>query len=187
MHFDYLYELFRPLRLFRPDAPVHQGELHAVGAALDGIFALLSGAEAETVPLLSHDWGAQQYLSLFSLRPSYLLPEQKGTALASLLYVGTGGASLAALSASVGACGVNADISETQTPAAVAVAFPNSAGIISHFDDATRIIEAILPAHVEIAYQFHYISWIDWERLYSSFAHVESLALSWEALETYQL
>ena len=187
MHFDCLYELFRPLRLFRPGAPVHEAELHAVGAALDSIFALLSGAEAETVPLCSHDWGAQQYLSLFALRPSYLLPEQKGAALASLLYIGTGGASLAALSASIGACGVAADITETGTPAVIHVSFPNSAGIISHFDDATRVMESILPAHVEIEYQFHYISWIDWERLYATFTYMESLGLSWEELEIYQL
>ena len=66
----------------------------------------------------------------------------------------------------------------------VTVSFPGVAGEPEDFDELKLIIEEILPAHLDIAYAFWYLTWTELETMFGSWQEIEDLDLTWEELET---
>ena len=66
----------------------------------------------------------------------------------------------------------------------VRVTFPGIAGIPPSFEERKKIIEEILPAHVEIEYWFWYLTWAELEEKFSCWQDIEDRNLTWEGLET---
>ena len=66
----------------------------------------------------------------------------------------------------------------------VSVSFPGVAGEPEGFSELKKIIEDILPAHLEIEYDFWFLTWAELERFFPCWQAIEDLGLTWEELET---
>ena len=80
-------------------------------------------------------------------------------------------------------CGLNAAASETGEPGVVEVRFPDVPGIPDGFDELKKILEDILPSHLEIQYKFWYITWALMEERFDTWGDVEAISPTWEELE----
>ena len=72
---------------------------------------------------------------------------------------------------------------ETDTPGVVEVYFPDVPGIPDGFDEMKKILEDILPSHLEIQYKFWYITWALMEERFDTWGDIEAISPTWEELE----
>lgn len=181
---DYLKNLLAPLGIYDLTAPYNGGELEAQGQALDGVETELDELVREADLTTAEDWGLKQAASLFTRRPVAADAKRMRTALAALLRIGGDSFTLEAINDTISGCGVHARVDETDTPGMVEVSFPDIPGIPEGFEEISRIIEDILPAHLLIQYVYWYITWEELERKISCWQDIEDRALTWKQLET---
>ena len=65
----------------------------------------------------------------------------------------------------------------------VEVSFPGVAGVPENFEQIKRIVEDILPPHLDIQYFFWFLTWEGLERKFSCWQDIEDQNLSWKELE----
>ena len=65
----------------------------------------------------------------------------------------------------------------------VEVYFPDVPGIPDGFDEMKKILEDILPSHLEIQYKFWYITWALMEERFDTWGDIEAISPTWEELE----
>ena len=104
-------------------------------------------------------------------------------ALAALLRIGGDSFTLEAINDNLKGCGLNAVAVETGTPGVVEVYFPDVPGIPDGFDEMKKILEDILPSHLEIQYKFWYITWALMEERFDTWGDIEAISPTWEELE----
>ena len=180
---QYLRELLRPLGVYDLKAPFNAGELDSAGMALDGAETGLEEVLREASLTTAEDWGLERIAGLLSRRPLADTPGALGTALAALLRISGDSFTLAAINDTISGCGIPAKVTETGV-GAVQVSFPGTAGVPEGFEQLTRIIEDILPAHLGIEYWFWYLTWGELEQKFSCWQDIEDRGLTWEGLET---
>ena len=183
-HGDYLRNLLAPLGVYDLEAPYNGGELDAQGQALDGVDAGLEELARETDLVTAEDWGLERVAGLFTRRPVAASAKRMREALAALLRIGGDSFTLEAINDTISGCGVHARVDETDTPGTVEVSFPNIPGIPEGFEEISRIIEDILPAHLLIQYVYWYITWEELERKLACWQDIEDRQLTWRQLET---
>ena len=181
---QYLKELLRPLGVYDLEAPFSGGELDVQGAALDGAEQALEEVGREADLTRAEDWGLENMARLFARRPVAGGPEELGQALAALLRIGGDSFTLAAINDTISGCGIPALVEETGV-GTVQVRFPGTAGVPEGFEQLKKIVEDILPAHLDIQYWFWYLTWAALEETFSCWADIEELGLTWAQLETY--
>ena len=180
---QYLRELLLPLGVYDLDAPFNGGDLEAAGQALDQMESQLEEVDREANLSTAQDWGLEQVARLFTRRPVADSPQELAQALAALLRIGGDSFTLSAINDTIAGCGVPARVEETGVER-VRVTFPGIAGIPPSFEERKKIIEEILPAHVEIEYWFWYLTWAELEEKFSCWQDIEDRNLTWEGLET---
>lgn len=164
--------------------PATAGELEAVGAALDGAAAAaLETVEREMLLTTAEGDGLERIEALLARRPVTSVLERRRAALAALLRIGGDSFTLSAINDNLAGCGLNAVASETEEPGVVEVRFPEVPGIPDGFAEMRAIIEDILPCHLEIRYVYWYITWAMLQARFQTWGEIESLGLSWSALE----
>lgn len=183
-HGDYLRNLLAPLGVYDLEAPYNGGELDAQGQALDGVDAGQEELAREADLTTAEDWGLERVASLFMRRPVASTAKRMRTALAALLRIGGDSFTVEAINDTISGCGVHARVDETDTPGTVEVYFPNIPGIPEGFEEISKIIEDILPAHLLIQYIYWYITWEELERKISCWQDIEDRQLTWRQLET---
>ena len=181
---QYLKELLRPLGVYDLNAPFNAGELEGAGEALDGVEDTLEEDLRETSLATAEGWGLERTAGLFVRRPVADTPRALATALAALLRIGGDSFTLAAVNDTISGCGIAAKVEETGVER-VTVSFPGVAGVPAGFDQMKKIIEDILPPHLEIQYFFWHLTWKELEEKFSCWQDIEDLALSWEELENH--
>ena len=179
---QYLRELLRPMGVYNLNAPFNGGELDVQGAALDGVEKVLEEVWREADLTTAEDWGLEETARLFARRPVAGEPRALAAALAALLRIGGDSFTLDAINDTVSGCGIPARVEETGV-GAVTVSFPGVAGIPAGFDGLRPIIEGILPVHLEIAYRFWYLTWMELEARFARWRDIEDRGLTWEGLE----
>ncbi|MCI8870517.1 MAG: DUF2313 domain-containing protein [Lawsonibacter sp.] len=184
MHGAYLRQMLEPLGIYSPDAPYSGGELDAQGLALDRVEALLDENLREADLTAAESWGLEKILGLLACRPAASTPKRMREALAALLRIGGDSFTLEAINDTISGCGVRARVDETGTPGEVEVSFPNIPGIPDGFEEISRIIEDILPAHLLIRYVYWYVTWAYLEGVISCWKEIEDRKLNWKQLET---
>ena len=182
-HADYLRELLRPLRVYELTGTANGGELDAVGEALDGGGAALDEVQREMLISTAEDWGLEAIESLLVRRPVAPNLNRRRQALAALLRIGGDSFTLEAINDNLKGCGLNAVAVETDTPGVVEVYFPDVPGIPDGFDEMKKILEYILPSHLEIQYKFWYITWALMEERFDTWGDIEAISPTWEELE----
>ena len=96
-------------------------------------------------------------------------------ALAALLRISGDCFTLAAVNDNLTGCGLNAVASEGELPGTVEVRFPEVPGVPDGFPAMRRIIEDILPCHLEIQYAFWYATWAELEALGPTWAELAKM------------
>lgn len=178
----YLRELLRPLGVYDLDAPFNGGELDSAGQALDEVEKTLEEVRRESDLTEAESWGLEQAASLFARRPVAEKPRALAEALAALLRISGDSFTQEAINDTLAGCGLPAIATETGV-GQVTVSFPNVPGIPEGFDQMAKIIEDILPAHLEIEYWFWYLTWSELERIFKSWQDIEDRGLTWESIQ----
>lgn len=182
-HTQRLRELLAPLGPYRSQGVYSAGELSGEGHALDGVLASLELLEREVMLDTAEDVGLEAIESLLTHRPVTKTPAARRAALAALLRIGGDSFTLQAINDNLQGCGLNVKVSETGEPGLVEVCFPDVPGIPEGFEQMRKIIEDILPAHVEINYVYWYITWEMVEEKYDTWADIEAESPSWKVME----
>ncbi len=178
----YLRDILRPLGVYDLSAPFNGGELDAAGLVLDETEGVLEEIQRETDLTAAEDWGLERTAGLFVRRPVAERPRTLAAALAALLRIGGDSFTLEAVNDTIAGCGVAAKVTETGV-GAVTVTFPGVAGIPAGFEEMKKIIEDILPPHLDISYWFWYLTWVELEEKFSSWQAIENRDLTWAELE----
>ena len=170
----YLKEMLAPLRVYRLEGTLNGAELESIGMALDGPARALEELERGVFLTTAESWGLDRVESLLRRRPVAQTPQSRREALAALLRIGGDSFTLAAINDNLRGCGVNAVVSETDTPGNVEVRFPNVPGIPDGFKEIREILEEdILPCHLLIRYVYWYITWAILEERFSYWGEIE--------------
>ena len=180
---DYLVNLLHPLGVYDlRSGTINRGELAAYGARLDGAAAQLSDTAREMNLTTAQEFGLDRIEDLLPYRPVCVTTAQRRAALAALLRISGDSFTPEAINDTLRGCGINARAEETGQPGYVKVYFPDVAGIPDGFDRLKRIIEEILPSHLDITYVFWYNTWAMAARRHPTFGDAAAAGLSWYGL-----
>ena len=76
------------------------------------------------------------------------------------------------------------DVTEQPALYQVTVTFVDTTGVPPNIDDLAAAVEAIIPAHLQVQYQFRYLLWDALDARAWTWDHLDSLNLLWNGLET---
>lgn len=77
------------------------------------------------------------------------------------------------------------DVTEQPELYRVTVTFVDTRGVPPNIDDLESAVEAVVPAHLEVVYQFRYLLWDQLDAQSWSWDHLDSLNIMWDGLEVY--
>lgn len=77
------------------------------------------------------------------------------------------------------------DIVEDFPAYTITVQFVDTTGVPPNLDDLKAAVRAVVPAHLDILYEFNYFLWQDLDAKAWTWDTLDSLALTWDALEVY--
>ena len=176
--------LLAPLGVYRLEGLYNGTELTAVGAALEQVEDRLDEILREVFPVTAEDWGLEKWAGLFAARPAASSPRALGEAIAALLRMGGDSFTPEAINDAIRGCGLPVRVEE-QGPGVVRVSFPGIPGIPENFDLLNRFVTDILPAQVQVNYNFWYLTWVGLEEKFPSWGSLERAGLTWRELEEY--
>ncbi|WP_251445745.1 YmfQ family protein [Vermiculatibacterium agrestimuris] len=182
-HAQQLWELLLPLGPYSRQGIYTAGELAGEGRALDEVSDALSDLEREAMLDTAEGEGLERLESLLIHRPVAETPPARRAALAALLRIGGDSFTLAAINDNLKGCGLNAQVSETGNPGVVEVRFPDVPGIPEGFKQLRKIIEEILPAHLQVNYVYWYVTWQMVEDRFHTWGAIEEGGYNWDTLE----
>jgi hypothetical protein len=179
---EHLKSLLRPLGLYQLENSVNGAELDSYGTALDGISDRLEELEQEMNLVTAQEEGLSAYLKLLRNKPVTQSTEELRSALAALLRIGTGSFTLTAINDNIAGCGVEAVVSETDQKYVVEVAFPHLTLNQDELKRVIKIIDDIVPCHLQINYQYGVTRWSHLTQSNQTWADVADGSRSWLAL-----
>lgn len=181
-----LRDLLAPLGVYRWEGTFRWGELQSEGAALDQAEEVLARIQREANLATAQEEGLTGLCRLLGCREEGE-PDQLRQTLAALLRVGSGSFTLAAVNDAVRGCGISALVEETGDPLKLAVSFPDTGGMPDDFARRQQVIEKLLPCHVQVEYQFQYMTWTLLEGRFLSWAQLEETGATWKTFEAQTL
>lgn len=182
-HAQRLWELLLPLGPYRRQGVYTAGELAGEGKALDGVLSALEELEREVMLDTAEGRGMEELEALLTYRPVAETVEARRRALSALLRIGGDSFTLSALNDNLKGCGLNAVVSETGEPGVVEVRFPDVPGVPEGFQQMRRIIEDILPCHLQVDYVYWYITWGEMEERFPTWGELDESGYTWDELE----
>lgn len=181
MYEEFLRRLLAPLNIYDlTEQSVNGAELYALGRSLDGIAARLGTAEREALTATAEAEGLARRENLFARRPAAVTPQERRAAVAALLQIDGDSLTPGAIDTTVRGCGIPAKVRETGT-GHLQVRFPSTAGIPAEFEQIQKIILDILPCHLEVEFDFRYLTWRICEALEYTWQDVETAEHTWES------
>mgnify|MGYP004732996813 CR=1 FL=1 len=186
-YFDFLSNLLGPLCIYDMESGPGYGELVAVGDALDKADLGCETVERECTVATAEDYGLECYEDLFPYKPIYSDLEGRRQAIMCLLQIREGSYTVDALNKTISGCGISARVSETDTKYTVKVVFPGTRGIPDKFEGIKRIVEQILPCHLDVIYDFVYLTWQELEKARFTWKFIEDNNMTWDILERYDI
>lgn len=183
IHAQRLQELLAPLGPYRSQGVYSAGELAGEGHALDGVLAALEVLEREAMLDTAEGEGLDEIEGLLTHRPVTRNNAGRRAALSALLRIGGDSFTLQAINDNLRGCGINAKVNETDEPGVVEVTFPDVPGIPAGFEQLKRIIEDILPCHLQVNYVYWYVTWKLVEGRYGTWGGIEEVGPTWDEIE----
>ena len=147
-----LRDLLAPLGVYRWEGSFQWGELRAAGAALDGVAEELATLQREMCLVTAESYGLDLVQALLPYRPGTEETAARRAALAAQLRIGGNGP--AAMTDALRSCGLAAEVRESSAPLQVTVVFPTLTEAPEDDAAVRAIVEAILPAHLYVRYQY---------------------------------
>ena len=181
-HARYLKELLEPIGIYDVNANFNGGELEAVGQALDQVMAQLDDMQREMSLVTAESWGLRYIADALAVAPVVDDTREYAEAMARLLRIGGDSFTVSAIADTIKGCGVLAHVAEGETLGKLVVTFPNVAGIPNGFDEIKKIIVGILPAQVEVFFDFWYRFWEILETLGTTWTDAQSC--TWYTIAT---
>ena len=178
-------DLLEPLGTYCWEGSFQWAELRCLGAALDQCGLELEEIQREMQLMTAEGLGLEAISGLLSHRPTAQSPALLRKALDALLNIRDGSFSLQDINDNLSGCGLVARAVELGVPDKIQVYFPQVPGIPEDMETIQKIIETIIPSHLEILYWFWYITWAQLEGAFGSWQQLESLGLTWKTLEAY--
>lgn len=161
---EYLTQLLRPLGVYDlTEGSFSGGELAALGAALDDLDAYARQRQRESLVMTAKDAGLSAMESLFPYLVTADGAAARRAAISGFLQISGDSFTAAALSRCLAACGTVCRVTEMEEPGVVQVTFPSVGGEPENFAAKKRIIESILPCHLQVQYVFIWCTWGDLE------------------------
>ena len=77
------------------------------------------------------------------------------------------------------------DIVEDHAAYTITVHFVDTTGVPPNLDDLKAAVRAVVPAHLDILYEFNYFLWQELDSKNWTWDQLDALALTWDALEVY--
>ena len=183
----YLVQLLQPLGVYDlSEGRINRAELAVYGAQLDLGADHLEDSGREMCLATAEEFGLERVEELLPYRPASDTLELRRAALAALLRIGGDSFTLEAINDTLAGCGINAQAEETGRPGCVEVFFPDVIGIPEDFAQLRRIMEEILPCHLEISYRFWYNSWAQVAQRVSTWGETQAAGKSWYGLAVWQ-
>lgn len=153
-HGQSLRDLLTPLGVYRWEDSFQWSELQSAGAALDQVAEGLGHIQQEMNLATAQEEGLQGVLDLLGRAAGEESLEDLRQTAAALLRIGDNSFTLAAMNDTLRGCGIPAQVAESGDPLKVIVTFPGVVGIPANFFQTQKLIEAILPCHLQVQYQF---------------------------------
>ncbi|CEP67896.1 Bacteriophage Mu, Gp48 [Moorella glycerini] len=75
------------------------------------------------------------------------------------------------------------DIVEDHAAYTITVHFVDTTGVPPNLDDLKAAVRTVVPAHLDILYEFNYFLWDEWDKKQETWDQFDSLALTWDQLE----
>ena len=179
---QYLKDILVPIGVYNLEGTFNRAELSALGGALDTTATELETLGQEMNLVTARQWGLDRVMELLEIRPISGCAEDLSNALAALLRISGDSFTVEAINDTVCGCGMNAVVTETGVPGFVNVHFPDVAGEPERFAELKPLIERILPAHVDIEYDFWYITWSMLAERLGHWAEIHTLNVTWDEL-----
>ena len=180
----YLKDLLRPMRLYELGTGDGAAELECEGEQLDAVFEALQTAQRESIVASAEDTGLSAYEKILPFVPAYVTDRDRRRAIEALLRIDSRSFTPAAINDTVAGCGIRALVEETDTPLTVRVSFPYNRGVPEDFAELQKRIEEILPCHLEITYEFIFVSWQELEKWLETWLEAEECG-TWSAVESW--
>ena len=161
---QHLRKLLRPLGIYDlSQGSLSGSELDALGSGMDSLSQLLDYVERESALATAEGEGLRRREALFARTPvQYSIPLRR-EAIAALLRIGGDSFTLAGINETISGCGIKAVVQETGRFGWVKIVFPDVAGIPEGFDQIRDIILDIIPCHLAVEFDFHYLTWRECE------------------------
>ena len=179
----YLKSLLLPLGVYDLSVgSVSEGELYALGSALDTAAERLETVERESLTATAEDEGLDRREALFARKSAALTAESRRAAIAALLQIDGDSLTPEAINRTIQGCGVRAKALEVDT-GRLRVIFPDVNGVPPEFREIENIVLDILPCHLEVEFYFRYLTWQECEAMELTWKGVEADLHTWESFE----
>ena len=179
----YLKNLLLPLGVYDLSVgSVSEGELYALGSALDTAEERLETVERESLTATAEDEGLDRREALFARKSAALTAEGRRAAIAALLQIDGDSLTPEAIGSAIQGCGVRAKALEVDT-GHLRVIFPDVNGVPAEFREIENIVLDILPCHLEVEFYFRYLTWQECEAMELTWKGVEADLHTWESFE----
>lgn len=180
---QYLRDLLSPLGVYDlSGSSFSGGQVEALGAALDDMWAAAQEAQRESIPMTAVGLGLERWEALFPRRAAAEDAAGRRTSIGGFLSISGDSFTIGALSRCLAACGVVCRVAETETPGTVAVSFPEVMGEPEGFAAIREIAEEILPCHLAVEYR---LQWCTWGQA-AGLTWGDVAGWAWRQLETYR-
>ena len=155
---DYLRDLLRPLGVYDLAPSSFSGaQLEALGSALDEMWQHLQKVQAESIVMTAQDEGLRNWEQVFPKRSAAQTIRGRRAAIAAYSQVGGDSFTKEALDRCLAASGVQCRVEEAG--GSLQVSFPGLMGEPEDLEKVRKIVEMLLPCHLEPSYVFSYCTW----------------------------
>ena len=161
---EYLASLLAPMGVYNLEEGYGAGELEATGSALDDVSSNVDTLVGETFCQTATDYGLTNYENLFPIVYLADTASQRQDALLDLIKTDDTYTTLEKLESTFAACGIPAEITETDTKYTVIVHFTDIRG-----EPEQRVrdtAENILPVHINPIFTSPGVTWNRVEELF---------------------
>lgn len=181
----YLRRFLKPLGVYDlSEGSLSGSELDALGRGLDGLSARLDYVERESCLATAEGEGLRRREALFARTPAQYDTQLRREALAALLRIGGDSFTLEEINRTISGCGIRAVVQETERFGHVKILFPDVAGVPEGFEQIRKIILDIIPCHLEVEFDFRFLTWKECEAYGYTWRIVRQREYTWREFET---
>ena len=172
---DYLKQMLKPLGVYNLTSGYGNAELEAVGDALDKVCAVLDNALSGSTYTDTDGEYLKMFEALFPIVNFGETEEERRENLLTLLSVNDNMSDKTSLEALLKACGLEAEIIETDNKFTVELHFAKIRGELS--DEEIQVCRAVMPSHIAMKFICDGLTWDRAEELFPTFDNLDNAGL----------